>query len=90
MRAAPVKVEAITVERVPEGIRARAWAASGVARYWQPVEESVLSGEDALTRWVASLDTRHAATRGAVLVSPELKADAPLMEAIRRGMKRPG
>jgi hypothetical protein len=89
MRAAPVKVEAITVERVPEGIRARAWAASGVARYWQPVEESVLSGEDALTRWVASLDTRHAA-RGAVLLSPELKADERLMEAIRRGMKRPG
>lgn len=89
MRAAPVKVEAITVERVPEGIRARAWAASGVARYWQPVEEDVLASEEALTRWVASLDTRHT-PRAAVLVAPELKADASLMEAIRRGMRRPG
>ena len=84
---APPKILAITVERVPGGIRARAWIASGVARFWQPLEEDVLASEDALTRWVASLDTRHARSGAALLVGPELKSDAALMDAIKRGMK---
>ena len=84
---APPKIQAITVERVPEGIRARAWVASGVARFWQPVEEDVLASEDALTRWMASLDTRHARSGAALLVGPELMADTALMNAIKRGMK---
>ena len=84
---APPKVEAITVERVPEGIRARAWVASGLARFWQPLEEDVLASEEALTRWVASLDTRHARSGAALLVGSELRADTALMDAIKRGMK---
>ena len=84
---APPKILAITVERVPGGIRARAWIASGVARFWQPVEEDLLASEDALTRWVASLDTRHAGSAPAVLVGMELKSDTKLMDAIKRGMK---
>ena len=84
---APPRIQAITVERVPEGIRARAWIASGVARFWQPLEEDVLASEDALTRWVASLDTRHARSGAAVLVGAELRSDTSLMDAIKRGMK---
>lgn len=80
------RLEAITVERVPGGIRARAWAATGVARYWKPVEEDLLASEDALTRWMASVDMRHAGS-GAILIAPELRADEALMEAIKRGMK---
>ena len=81
------KIQAITVERVPQGIRARAWIESGLARFWQPVEEDVLATEDALTRWMASLDTRHERSRPALLVGPELRADTALMDAIKRGMK---
>ena len=86
-RAAPPKIQAITVERVPEGIRARAWIESGLARFWQPVEEDVLKSEEALTRWMASLDTRHVRSGAALLVGPELRADTALMDAIKRGMK---
>ena len=84
---APPKVLAITVERVPGGIRARAWIASGVARFWQPLEEDVLASEDALTRWMASLDTRHPRSPAAILVGTELRGDTALMNAIKRGMK---
>jgi hypothetical protein len=80
------RVQAITVERVAEGIRARAWVASGVARFWQPLEEDVLPSEDALTRWMASLDTRHL-PQAAVLVGAELRSDTALLNAIKRGMK---
>jgi hypothetical protein len=79
-------LQAITIERVPEGIRARAWVASGVARFWQPVEEDVLASEDALTRWMASIDTRHL-PHAAILVGAELRSDTALMNAIKRGMK---
>jgi hypothetical protein len=82
----PPKVQAITVERVPEGIRARAWVASGVARFWQPLEEDVLASEEALTRWMSSVDARHL-PRAAVLVGSELRSDTALMNAIKRGMK---
>jgi hypothetical protein len=85
--APPPKIRAITVERVPQGIRARAWIESGLARFWQPVEEDVLASEDALTRWMASLDTRHARSGAAILVGAELRADTALMDAIKRGMK---
>jgi len=80
------KVQAITVERVPGGIRARAWVASGVARFWQPLEENVLASEEALTRWMASIDARHL-PQAAVLVGAELRSDTALMNAIKRGMK---
>jgi len=80
------KVQAITIDRVPEGIRARAWVASGVARFWQPLEEDVLASEDALTRWMASIDTRHLPP-AAVLVGAELRSDTALLNAIKRGMK---
>ena len=88
MARAPVapRLQAITVERVPEGIRARAWVASGVARFWQPLEEDVLASEEALTRWMASIDTRHQPP-AAVLVGAELRADTALLNAIKRGMK---
>jgi hypothetical protein len=79
-------LQAITIERVPEGIRARAWVASGVARFWQPLEEDVLASEEALTRWMASVDARHL-PRAAVLVGAELRSDTALMNAIKRGMK---
>lgn len=84
-RSAPT-IQAITIDRVPEGIRARAWVASGVARFWQPLEEDVLASEDALTRWMASVDTRHV-PRAAVLVGAELRGDTALMDAIKLGMK---
>jgi hypothetical protein len=80
------KVQAITVERIAQGIRARAWAVSGVARYWQPLEDETFTSDDALTRWVSSLDTRYG-PQAALLVSPELRADVPLMDAIKRGMR---
>ena len=80
------QVLAITVERVGGGIRARAWGESGIARFWRTLEEDVLASEDALTRWVSSLDTRHGYA-ASVLVGNELKADEPLMEAIRRGIE---
>ena len=80
------KVQAITIERVAEGIRARAWVASGVARFWQPLEEDVLASEEALTRWMASIDTRHL-PQAAVLVGAELRSDTALMNALKRGMK---
>ena len=83
----PPRIEAITVERVPEGIRARAWIASGLARFWQPLEDDILKSEDALTRWMASLDARHERSRAALLVGPELRADTALMDAIKRGMQ---
>lgn len=88
MARAPVapKVQAITIERVADGIRARAWVASGVARFWQPLEEDLLASEDALTRWMSSVDTRHL-PRAAVLVGSELRSDTALMNAIKRGMK---
>lgn len=85
--APPPTVQAVTVERVADGIRVRAWIASGVARYWQPFEEDLLASEDAVTRWLSSLDIRHGPT-AAVLAGAELKSDAALMEAIRRGMRR--
>jgi hypothetical protein len=81
------RIQAITVERVPEGIRARAWVASGLARFLQPLEEDVLASEEALTRWMASLDTRHRPPTAAVLVGTELREDTKLMDAIKRGMK---
>jgi hypothetical protein len=84
---APPRIQAITVERIAEGIRSRAWIASGVARFWQPLEEDVLASEDALTRWMASLDTRHARSAPAILVGSELRSDIALMNAIKRGMK---
>jgi hypothetical protein len=89
MPRAPVapRIQAITVERVPGGIRARAWVASAVARFWQPLEEDVLASEDAVTRWMSSLDIRHARSGAALLVGPELMADTRLMDAIKRGMK---
>ena len=80
------QVQAITVDRVPEGIRARVWVASAVSRFWQPLEEDVLASEDALTRWMASVDARHP-SRPPVLVGAELRADTALMNAIKRGMK---
>jgi hypothetical protein len=83
--AAP-KVRAITVERVGESIRARAWAESGIARYWQPLEDETFTTGDALTRWMSSLDTRYG-PQTALLVSPELRADVALMDAIKRGMR---
>ena len=83
----PPRIQAITVERVPGGIRARAWVASGLARFWQPLEEDVLASEDALMRWMSSLDTRHARSGAALLVGPELMADTALMDAVKRGMK---
>jgi hypothetical protein len=83
--AAP-RLQAITVERVPQGIRARVWVASAVDRFWQPLEEDLLASEDALTRWMSSIDTRHL-PRAAVLVGPELRSDIALMNAIKRGMK---
>ncbi len=79
------KVQAITVERTAAGFRARAWAVSGVARYWQAVEDETLLTDDAVTRWVSSLDARYG-PQAALLVSPELRADVPLMDAIKRGM----
>jgi hypothetical protein len=86
-RTVPPRIQAITVERVPGGIRARAWIVSGLARFWQPVEEDVLASEDAVTRWMSSLDTRHAGSAAALLVGPELMADTALMNAIKRGMR---
>ena len=88
MARAPLapKVQAITIDRVREGIRARVWVASGVARFWQPLEEDVLPSEEALTRWMASVDTRHL-PHAAVLVGAELRSDTALMNAIKRGMK---
>ena len=80
------KVTAITVERTPAGIRARAWTASAVARYWKPREEDILADEPALTRWVSSVDQRHG-PGAAILVAPELRKDEGLMDAIKRGMK---
>lgn len=80
------QIQAITIDRVPEGIRARAWVASGVARFWQPLEEDVLASEEALTRWMASLDARRV-PRAAILVGAELRGDTALMNAIKRGMK---
>ena len=47
------KVSAVTVERTPAGIRARAWTASAVARFWKPLEEDLLADEglmDAIKR----------------------------------------
>jgi len=88
MARAPLarKLQAITVERVPDGIRARVWVASGVARFWQPLEEDVLASEEALTRWMASIDARHQ-PQAAVLAGAELRSDTALMNAIKRGMK---
>src|SRR5688500_12617273 len=80
------RILAITVERVGDRIRARAWAESGIARFWRAVEEDTLASEDALTRWVSSLDTRHGGA-ASVLVGTEMKSDEPLMEAIRRGIE---
>ena len=80
------KVQAITVERVGGAIRARAWAVSGLARYWQPLEDETFTSGDAVTRWVSSLDTRYG-PQAALLVSPELRADEELMNAIKRGMR---
>jgi hypothetical protein len=80
------KVAAITVERTPAGIRARVWSPSGVARFWKPLEEDVLVDEAALTRWVSSVDSRHG-PGAAILVSPELRAEEGLMDALKRGMK---
>jgi hypothetical protein len=80
------KVQAITVERVGAAIRARAWSVSGIARYWQPLEDETFTTDDALTRWVSSLDTRYG-PQAALLVSPELRADVELMNAIKRGMR---
>ena len=85
-KPAATKVEAITVERLGQGIRARAWSVSGVARYWQPIEDETFTTDDALTRWVSSLDTRYG-PQAALLVSPELRADKALMNAIKRGMR---
>jgi hypothetical protein len=82
----PSRVVAVTVERLDSGIRARAWGASAVARLWRPLEEDVLASEDALVRWVASLDTRHGPGIP-VLVAADTKSDAPLLDAIKRGMK---
>jgi hypothetical protein len=84
--ASAAKVQAITVERVGAVIRARAWSVSGVARYWQPLEDETFTTDDALTRWVSSLDTRYG-PQAALLVSPELRADVALMNAIKRGMR---
>ena len=83
----PPRIQAVTIERVDGGIRARAWIASSLTRFWQPVEEDLLKSEDAVTRWMSSLDTRHAGSASALLVGPELLADKPLMDAIKRGMK---
>ncbi len=83
---AAAKVLAVTVERVPEGIRARAWSASAVARIWRPLEEDVLASEEALTRWVASLDTRYG-TGTPFLLGADTHADAALLDAVKRGMK---
>jgi hypothetical protein len=80
-------IQAITVERLPEGIRARAWVASGLARFLQPLEEDILASEEALTRWMSSLDTRHRPPGAPVLVATELREDTKLMDAIKRGMK---
>jgi hypothetical protein len=80
------KVTAVTVERTPAGIRARAWTASAVARYWKPLEEDILADEAALTRWMSSIDTRHGPGTP-ILVAPELRTDEGLMDAIKRGMK---
>jgi hypothetical protein len=84
--AARTRILAVTVERTAEGIRARAWAASAVARIWRPAEEDLLASEDALVRWVASLDTRHGPGIP-VLVAADTRQDAPLLDAIKRGMK---
>jgi hypothetical protein len=46
----------------------------------------VLASEEALTRWMSSVDTRHL-PRAAVLVGSELRSDTALMNAIKRGMK---
>jgi hypothetical protein len=89
MPSRAAKVQAITVERVGEAIRARAWAVSGIARYWQPVEDEIFTSHDAVTRWVSSLDTRYG-PQAALLVSPELRADVALMDAIKRGMRVSG
>lgn len=85
----PAKVQAVTVERTPDGaIRARAWGPSAVSRIWRPVEEEVLADEASLSRWMFSVDQRYG-PGSAVLLATDPHEDAPLMDAVKKGMRAP-